>query len=319
MNNRDVWRFVSHKWPYKLAALSLSILLWLAVSADSDIADQPVLTTLEIGVNDPSWSLVEVQPPQVRTIFRGERRELLTPLFGQPEIRKVLDQVTDSVMQVELLPVEVSYNRTLNLEAVAIDPPFVTVRLEERVRRRVPVAGRTDARAVQGVFVVGMQVAPDSVWIDGPASLVNNVMFVQTEELQVGRVAQSVSAQLAIELDFEGRELEVDPPTVFGTVHVDSLVVREFEPTVQSTGFGSANVILDPPSVTVIVTGPSSVITTVMPAAIGARVDVPEGSEDELMVPVQVVAPGNLAMTYQVQPARVRVIRGGDPDARPRS
>ncbi|MXW55901.1 MAG: hypothetical protein F4Z59_04225, partial [Gemmatimonadales bacterium] len=94
-------------WPYKVAAIVLSVLLWLSVSADAEIAEQPVSTLLEIQVSDSAWSLREVRPAEITTTFRGRRNQMFAARFERPVIRKVLDQVEDTVVQVPLSASEV--------------------------------------------------------------------------------------------------------------------------------------------------------------------------------------------------------------------
>ena len=91
-------------WPYKLAAIVLSVLLWLSVSAEAEIAEQPVSTLLEIQVSDSAWSLREVRPAEITTTFRGRRNQMFAARFERPVIRKVLDQIEDTVVQVRSRP-----------------------------------------------------------------------------------------------------------------------------------------------------------------------------------------------------------------------
>ncbi|WP_419947826.1 hypothetical protein [Candidatus Palauibacter sp.] len=309
----DFQGLFTRNWPYKVAALALSILLWLRVSANTEIAEQAVPTVLEIQVSDSAWSLREA-PPEITTTFRGERNQVFATRFEETLIRKVIDQVEDSVVSVELSPSEVIYNRELGVDPVSVSPSLIVIRLEERVGKRVAVAGRTDARAAPGAFVVGMATAPDSVWLQGPASFVEQISEVTTELLAVGAVSSRVTQQLAIALPPDLAGLSVDPAIVLGTVEVDSLLTREFEAPVSATGGGAGpggrDVLLSPATVVVSISGPASVVGGLDPADLTPGVEVPASFEGAGSLPVSVQLPAGVAATVIVDVAPERVSVG---------
>ena len=297
-------------WPYKVAAIVLSVLLWLSVSADAEIADQPVSTLLEIQVSDSEWSLREVRPAEITTTFRGRLNEVFAARFERPVIRKVLDQVEDSVVQVPLSASEVIYNRELGLDPVGVSPGAVTVYLEERLGKWVAVSGRTDARAAAGVLVVGMQVAPDSVWLQGPASFVNQTSEVTTAMLEVGAVSTRVTRQLEIALPPDLAGLSVEPATVIATVDVDSLRTRLFAIEVVATGPRAVMAALDPPTVTVAVTGPAAIVDGLDPEDLLVTVDIPDSFESTGSYPVRAELPDAVAGTVTIDLVPERVSAG---------
>ncbi|WP_419163320.1 CdaR family protein [Candidatus Palauibacter sp.] len=304
----DVKGVFTQNWPYKVAAIALSLLLWLSVSADTEIAEQAVPTLLELQVSDSAWSLREVLPAEITTTFRGGRNQVFAARFEETIIRKVIDQVEDSVVQIPLSASEVIYNRELGVEPMTVSPSVVTVRLEERVGKRVAVTGRTDARAAPGAFVVGMRLAPDSVWLQGPASFVNQISQVSTELLEVGAVSRDVSQQLEIALPPDLAGLSVDPVTVLGTVDVDSLRIRRFEAEVAATGALAAMASLEPPTVTVTVTGPAAVVDGLDPADLTVTVEIPDAFDGAASYPVRAVLPDDVTetVTIDLDPERVR-------------
>lgn len=312
----DFKRIFSNNWPYKVAAVVLSVLLWLTVSADAEIAEQAVPTLLDIQVSDSAWSLREVRPAEISTTFRGGRNEVFALGFERPLLRRVIDQVEDSVVQVSLSASEVLYNRELEVAPMALTPGVVTVFLEERVRKRVAVTGRTDATAASGVLVVGMQVAPDSVWLQGPASFVNRISEVTTELLEVGAVATRVTQQLEIALPPDLTGLAVEPATVIGTVEVDSLRSRLFSSEVVAAGPRALMAVLDPPSVTVVITGPSGIVDGLDPADVVVTVEIPDTFETSGSYPVRATLPADVAdaVTIDVVPERVSAGTAPDPD-----
>jgi len=275
-------------------------------------------TVLEIQVSDSAWSLREVRPAEITTTFRGRRNQMFAARFERPVIRKVLDQIEDTVVQVPLSTSEVIYDRELGLDPVGVSPGAVTVYLEERVTKRVAVSGRTDARAAAGVLVVGMQVAPDSVWLQGPASFVNQISEVTTATLQVGAVSTRVTQQLEIALPPDLAGLSVEPATVIATVDVDSLRTRLFASEVVTTGPRALMAAVDPPTVTVAVTGPAAIVDGLDPADVRVTVDIPISFESTGSYPVRAQLPDAVAGTVTIDliPERVSAGIASDPPDR---
>lgn len=302
----DVGQMFTENWPYKVAAIILSVLLWLSVSAGGERREQTVPTRLELQINDSTWSLREA-PSQVMTTFRGSGGGLFAPLFEQPTIRKVIDHVTDPVMQIPLSPSDVIYDRSLGVEPTAVEPTSVIIHLEERFGKWVAVSGRTDARAAPGTMVVEIQVAPDSAWLQGPASFVNSITGVTTELLEVGTISQSVSRQLAVALPPDLTGLEITPSTVLGSVHVDSVRTRRFQRTVTAIGPFAAGVQIDPPTVTVEVTGAAATIDALDARDLRVIVELDASLDEGGSRRVRVDLPADVTATIGIEPERVLV------------
>lgn len=305
----------TNNWPYKVAAIVLSVLLWFRVSADTAIDEQAVQTVLDIQVSDSAWSLREVRPAEITTTFRGGRNEVFALSIARPMLRRVLDQVEDSVVQIPISATEVIYNRELEVSPIGVSPTSVTVFLEERVRKRVAVTGRTDATAASGVVVVGMQVAPDSVWLQGPASFVDRTSEVTTRLLEVGAVASRVTQQLEIALPSGLTGLSVEPGTVIATVEVDSLRSRLVARDVVTTGPRARMAAVEPATVTVVITGPAGIVDALEPADAVVTVEIPDSFDSAASYPVQVTLPDGVAnaVTIDLVPERVSATVASDP------
>ncbi len=292
------------KWPYKLAAIVLSILLWLNVTADQQRQDQPIGTRVEFEVADTTWSLRDA-PSEVSTVFQGRQGDLIA-MFNQPVLRKVIEEVTDSVMEVELSVDDVSFDRSLSVRPTAVVPQRVTVRLERRVDRRVPVAARAGARAAPGHVIARTVVEPDSVTLYGPESVVTRVLSIETQPLQLGEIRASTYRQAELSLPEDLSSVEAVPSTVMVSIEVDSLVSRHLQVPVRALGDAAAAVILDPTRVSVTVTGPQAAVGSLTEADLVATVQVDVVPAEERTFEVSVRLPAGLNATPTVEPARVR-------------
>lgn len=300
------------RWPYKLAAVVLSILLWLNVTADEQRQDQPMRTRVEFEVQDTTWSVREA-PNEVRTVFQGRQGDLIAMV--QPVLRKVIDPVTDSVMEIDLAVEDVSYDRSLSVRPTAILPQRVTVHLERRVERRVPVVARPGARAAEGFVISRTVVRPDSVTLYGPNSVLEGVLQVETSALQLGEVRSSTSRQTDLALPDDLSFVDVVPGTVLVSIEVDSLIARRLQVPVRAVGEGADAVALEPSRVWVTVTGAASAVGSLTVADLVATVRVDVVPADARTFEVSVQLPAGLSATPAVNPPRVRARRiTGDGD-----
>lgn len=303
----DTGRMFTENWPYKVAAIVLSVLLWLSVSAGVDRAEQSVPTRLEVALRDTTWSLREVRPPDVMTTFGGTRGDVFATMFEQPTIRKFVDEVTDPVMQLQLSVNEVLYDPSLGVEPTSVDPVTVTIFLEERKGKMVPVVGRTDATPSAGSIIVEMDVEPDSVYLSGPTSFVDAMNEVPTEILVAGEVSQSVTRQLAIALPPDLTGLEVRPVNVLGSVEVDSMRTRRFQRVVQADGPFADGLTFDPPTITVSVSGASSTVDALQASDLQVLVTPTARVTGPTSLQVQVRLPADATATTSHTPDRVQV------------
>lgn len=308
----DLRAAIVEKWPYKAAAVTLSLLLWFNVAADQQRQDQPVRTRLDITVTDTAWSLREA-PREVTTMFQGRRGDLIA-LFNEPAVRKVISDVTGPEMDVELTPADVAYDRGLNVRPTEVRPSLVRIRFETRVSRRVPLVPDTRVELADG-FVMGDVVAElDSVTVRGPQSLVQSIGRLRTQPIAPeGRIRRPLTRQVGVALPSELEGIEVDPPQVIVTVEVDSIAERAFRVPVEVEGANADDVTILPPRVRVTVRGGSRAIQSLEETDVRAvaRIDAPV--TDERSVPVAIQLPPGLTATASADPARVTLSRGSAP------
>lgn len=308
----DVRAAILENWPYKAAAIVLSILLWFNVTADQQRQDQALRTRLEFEVGDTAWSLLEA-PTEVMTVFQGRRGDMIG-LFNEPVIRKTIDEVTGPEMEIVLSPADVAYDRSLNVRPLDVRPQRVTVRFERRVTRRVPLVAETRVEPAEGFVRGRVVVDEDSVTVRGPQSVVLGIARLRTRPVAPDSLVRgSVSRQVdvAIPPDLEG--IDVDPAQVFVTVEIDSIAQRSFDVPVQATGPAAAGTRLEPDRVRITVRGAWGAVQGLAASDVHAvvRIDSPVSGERSAVVSVEL--PPDLTATATADPARVTVSRGAGP------
>lgn len=294
---------ILENWPYKAAAVTLSVLLWFNVTADQERSDQSVATRLEFVVSDTLWTLREA-PTQVTTTFQGRRGDIIA-LFGQPIIHKAIDGVPDSLMEIELSPADVMYDRTLNVRPTAVSPSRVTLRFERREERTVAVVPITSIVLAEGFVRDRLLVEPESVTVRGGASALQAVGTLQTERLVIDAADTTVTRQLDIQIPAELEGVQVDPPWVLVTVEIDSLVERALVVAVRAIGAGARGVVLSPDSVEVRVRGARHIVAALTPADVRATVRIDDDLAERQTYRIALDLPPGLAATATAFPPRV--------------
>jgi hypothetical protein len=306
---------ILENWPYKAAAVTLSVLLWFNVTEDQERTDQAVATRLEFVVSDTVWALRDA-PNQVTSTFQGGRGDLIR-LVNQPLIRKVIDGVTDSIMEIELSPTDVVYDRRLNVRPTAVIPSRVTLRFERRVARSVSVVPITTIDVADGFVQGRLLIEPESVTVRGTASAVQGIGELQTERLSMEDVDATVTRQLAVIIPPELEGIQVDPPQVILTAEIDQLVERNLMVAVRAVGPGAEEVSLSPDSVRVTIRGARQIVETLALADVQATVRVEAGLAEIRTLGVSLdLSPdlADLAITTTAAPPRVTASpRGGGP------
>lgn len=283
------WRSVFvENWPYKIAALALSVLLWFNVTADEERQDQAVPTALEFEIRDSAW--VALSPlTEVTTLFQGRRREIFA-LLNEPVLRIVIDEVTDSVMRIPLSPGDVIVPGDLSVLAISVRPSEVELRLDTVISRTVPITADVTASAASGFALQSHIVQPDRVTITGARTEVASISGLRTIRSDEGEVDRSVRRQLAVSLPSGVATLSVAPTLVMVTVQVDSLIERRLRVPIVAVGT-TQSVEIVPDSVTAVLAGAASLVRPISAEEVRAIVNVQELLDGARSLPVEVLLP----------------------------
>ena len=301
------WRqALIRNWPYKIAAITLSVLLWFTVSAGDERSEQAVATRLDLQVTDPGW--VAVQPPtEVLVTFQGRRSDLFA-LFNQPTIRRIVADVGDSTVQIELSTNDVVYPQDLNVRPVSIRPSLIVLQLEPVISMVVPVSPDVTAAAADGFLSQPAVVRPESVTVRGAASEVTSISELRTEPVRLDALRAAVTRQLELRLPDGAASLSVEPSQVVMTVEVDSVVARRLQLPVTIEAADGGRVTSRPRSVTVTLRGASAVVRPIDAADVSAVVVLDSPLDGPRVVEVRVRIPADLSLvTATVEPRTVTV------------
>jgi YbbR domain-containing protein len=202
---------VLRHWPLKLAALALSLILWVAVALEKPTT-QLVGIQLDL-VLGPDVAVAQAPPP-IKALVSGPQRELLrltTPLV----IRAVITETgvgAGTRHHFAIAPSDVQVPGDVKLAVQEVEPREFDLLLDRRAQKTVavrPVVQADSGYSFDGALVV----APPVVRVSGPRSLVGALDSVATEPLDLRGVAGSF--ERSVPLDTAGHAvLKMTPLSV---------------------------------------------------------------------------------------------------------
>ena len=171
-------------WPLKLAALALSVILWVLVASE-ETTSQLVEVRVEVDVPD---DLALAKPaPILRALVTGPGRELIK-LYANPlTIRAAVPPSAQPPRwRLVVAPSDVQISRNARVSIQDVEPRALDFDLDRLAHRDVPVAVHGVIEAESGFAVTRpLQVAPATVRVSGPRALVAAVDSIPTEAVDI--------------------------------------------------------------------------------------------------------------------------------------
>jgi len=171
-------------WPLKLAALALSVILWVVVALEEPATH---LEDIQLDLSlAPTVALAQQLPP-VQALIAGPRGEFLklgaTPLV----IRAAIPESAEGTHhRLAISPSDVELPRNVKVTVQEVLPREIDVVLDRRAQRMVPVAVRAIVEPQSGYALDGpVTVAPATVRVTGARSLLGALDSIATQALEL--------------------------------------------------------------------------------------------------------------------------------------
>ena len=171
-------------WSLKLLALTIAIVLWVAVTG----VNKPVTirTGVPLNIIRPDDLEISNDPPRsVDVLLSGTQNRLERINFLNLVATVNLGDFASGERVVRLSQDRVEINLPEGVKIESFQPSTITVRLEPRIERRVDVDPKLEGNLAQGYEIYETRVSPDSVRVRGPASNVNSLLKAPTESISV--------------------------------------------------------------------------------------------------------------------------------------
>jgi hypothetical protein len=185
-------------WPLKLAALALSIIVWVIIaSEETTSALVPVQLELEV----PASLALSRPLPAVRVLVIGPGRELIKLYASPPVVRAVVPAgATPPRWRLAVAPSDIQIPRNAKVSIQDVEPRDVEVEIDRMVRRSVPVALRGVVEPESGFALSGVPaLSPAEVRVSGPRALVFNLDSVRTESFELRGLTAPVEQRILLD------------------------------------------------------------------------------------------------------------------------
>lgn len=222
----------------------LSCILWLSLTLGEQ-RSQTIQLPVEVVETPEGEALAEVPPSHVRAQVQGQGLDLMRLLYNPPVV-----QVSATRGQVNVQEeIELPQGTSLQLETVT--PVSFEMELEPLQTRRVPVQSRVQINVASDYEMIDdPQLDPDSVQVEGAASIVNNLDAWPTTARTIENLQDTVEVQVSLE-DTLGGLVEVRPREIRVVARAGRFVEETREVEVEVTGVpaGQDLVSLQPTSI----------------------------------------------------------------------
>lgn len=176
-------------------ALILALALWLMVNLSRDYTLNIELP-IQLGGVPAEKALVEDLPSTATVSVTGEGWKLINLYNNPPSINiDVSDTEVDLFDQVQQ-----QMNAMLNINIQRVQPQNLTVQLGDRISKKVPVRSAVNVNfSEQYGFLEPPTINPDSITIEGAASLLEGIEEWSTDSVQINNVTKDISQTVPLE------------------------------------------------------------------------------------------------------------------------
>lgn len=229
-----------------IVAFVLALCLWLMVNLSRDF-NLNINLPIELGGVPSDKALVEDLPETATVSVSGEGWKLIS-LYNNPpsvniDVNNAEVNLHDQVQQ--------QMNALPNIEIQKVQPLILTVELEDRISKKVPIRPNVEVSFENRYgFVDSAQVKPDSVRINGAASLLREINEWPTDSVQIQNVSGDLSQ--AIPLQEAGELIRLSQNEVMYNAKVAQYTEGEKKVNISTRSFPQGRMVsFSPSSITV--------------------------------------------------------------------
>lgn len=178
-----------------VVAFILAIALWMMVNLSRDYTLNIELP-IQLGTVPNELALAQDLPPSATVNVTGEGWKLINLYNNPPTLNIDVNEAEINVFD----QVQQQMNAMPNVSIQNVQPQVLTLQLDNRVSKKVPVRSKVNVSfADQYDFVSPPQVEPDSITINGASSIVENIKEWQTDSVAIQNISKNISQTIPLE------------------------------------------------------------------------------------------------------------------------
>lgn len=302
----DVRRGLFRNWGLKLAALFLSLMLYVFVAAQEQVTQE---LPMKLDVRVPPGRTLLDAPKELTVVLRGKITELLRlRLFRQVLPLQVPDTLSSATWSSPIPLGSVDLPKGADVEVSEIRPSVVTIQLDSVSSKEVPIVPRFSVVPESGQAIEGgLQITPSVARLVGPERLLSQFESVATLPTAFDRVSGPFTRVVQIDTAPLG-VVRISPHEVRVTGATAAVFERVFNFIPVESGAGPlTGYELRPARAAVVVRGPEAVVQALTADSLKVIVHLTGAVTDSATVGLTVLAPRGV--TARAVPDSARVLR----------
>lgn len=210
---RKILEFLNTRNGLKLVAFAAAVVVWFAIRAATSNAT--LITDIPLTIQPPpDWSVVASSAKSVDVAFLGTRNDLR--YLNRELIKATVDARNHADNQTFAVTLGAAHiNAPGSARIDFIRPASITLRLDRRITKQVPVKVETQNLLPDGYEIEKTVVTPATVELAGPAQILDEVEAVRTLPVDLdGRIRSINKRRLQLVPGDNFADVKIDPPAV---------------------------------------------------------------------------------------------------------
>ncbi len=185
-------------WTLPFISLALAVALWYFVGGD-DTVDKNVMVPVEI-INLPRDLVISNQfKREIMVTISGPRKQLLA--IGPGEIIRPVD-LSQAVAGTKVVNNENhSISVPRGVKVLRIQPDSIIFSLEKLIQKQLAVKPVTHGQPAAHFVLQKITMKPETISVAGPQGVLANIDSLQTQEIDIAGMEQSIQLQVPLNLN----------------------------------------------------------------------------------------------------------------------
>jgi YbbR domain-containing protein len=179
-------------WFLKLSAIVLAWILWLFIQGEPGTVTIVAASVRVINL-PPQMEISSDFPSEVQVTMRGTSQPLTCTID--------LQNAKEGTNKFNLTGNDIKSQKGLGVEVSKINPSQVTLILEGRVSKEVPIAVQVEGDVADGFDIYETITDPEKVEITGPRSHIEDVEEISTEKIDLNGLKQDVNFRVDLNVN----------------------------------------------------------------------------------------------------------------------
>ncbi|NTV47454.1 MAG: hypothetical protein HGB11_13265 [Chlorobiales bacterium] len=175
------------RFPTIIASFFFALVIWFFVSMTKPYATTKSVPII-VKIDKSRFAIKSKIPKEVEVKFEGIGWKILSLYFTEPEwIIELGQEIEDNVISIETTKNAMLYLKYLpdGLTVLNVQPDLLTLRLDEKITKRLPIRLRAKFEPVVGYIVSDrIMLQPDSVTVSGSRSHLENMTYWETKNTE---------------------------------------------------------------------------------------------------------------------------------------